>query len=160
MRGIVAGWDGVDTVQGISGRNGKSRRRRDADIAVCTRTAGRGGCRHAGCGRLRQQRVPTRAPIIRPCSGGSFYVQSKVWNAKEALLDDLKRSGVGGGGAAAGGRATTAGGTGAPADDGRTAFAAAGTDTASGLAAGAGWPRAAFDAWPRGGGPAVEPALR
>ena len=25
------------------------------------------------------------------CRGGSFYLQSKIWNAKEALLEDLRR---------------------------------------------------------------------
>jgi hypothetical protein len=40
-----------------------------------------------------------------PDKGGSFYIQAKVSNAREALLADLRRkqAGGGGGGAAAGG---------------------------------------------------------
>lgn len=37
--------------------------------------------------------VPPPTPHPRPIRrrGGSFYIQSKVWNAKEALLEDLRR---------------------------------------------------------------------
>jgi import inner membrane translocase subunit TIM16 len=61
----------------------------------------------------------SRADVIRqftkyyeandPDKGGSFYLQSKVWNARETLLEEVKRaeaarsSGGGGGGAAGGG---------------------------------------------------------
>lgn len=61
-----------------------------------------------------ESRTPGRDEILRqfkkyyeandPDKGGSFYVQSKIWNAKEALMADLKnRQAASAAGAAAGG---------------------------------------------------------
>jgi hypothetical protein len=53
--------------------------------------------------------ITTSPPTTRSRRGGSFYIQSKVWNAKEALLEDLRRQASA---SAAKGRATTTGGSG------------------------------------------------
>jgi import inner membrane translocase subunit TIM16 len=51
-----------------------------------------------------------------PDKGGSFYLQSKVWNARETLLEEIKRaeaaraSSGGGGGGGGGGSGGSGGG--------------------------------------------------
>lgn len=63
-----------------------------------------------------ESRTPGKDEILRqfkkyyeandPEKGGSFYVQSKVWNAKEALMTDLKARQAASAAGAAGGAGT------------------------------------------------------